>query len=784
MSASGIRTGDRLARTVLALATVAGVSCLSPLSDGVLTGAVMLGLPVSGAEVRVWRLDLDGQRCDRAPIAETTTDEDGRFRVALGAAFGNLLVEATGGQTGELWASEPIDLDPGSRSSDRLVAVLPLYAPVAGREIVISPFTTVAVAVAEHRLATGEESVYHEAMQRAQAMLGQHLGDIDITDTPVHPVGEPVSQLTGRVRHGLALGALSLLAGRMADAAGASARGVNTMILTRALVADASEDALLDGIGPEGSIELGQCQPRPDFPGGRPICRLSADTLRIDLAETLAFHLVGSMVDGTGLLFGDVAALADDIAAGVEPLLFGDVAPGAIRDDQGPLVSVLASPFFDEDRSVVDFDDMLQPVLGHLEAARVALASLFTGDCTRALHKHVAGLRALDDNPLRWRFAVSDNAAGFVPENIQVNIRSASTSTSHPLDVVSVDAPDSGYAPGSVFEVVALADAVPALAEVEGRFDIEISAVDRLGNPSQVMRGCWQHVPRAAPLHAGAAQIVLGPGSADSVNLDNDEVHRLLGARLDPSFAFPFVRIPVQNNTGELVYLTPSIDALIGTYDRTWIAARAFLRQDTSPDDCLTTNPPTCSLEVPREPRLDDTVENQPLPGPTDADAFVALRVIDTAGGFVDACSECRPGEFRLAPGRVYELQAVVTTLDFLVPDGIDTSRIRRISVGPTGDRVQLTGFVDESIFHRCLDEDLVGNCTDHQFFTLYQALTAAHLDIQFIRISVRTAPSPMLPARVPRPARSANASTLSSPVSTSYAWSTTEERIPLEGGM
>jgi hypothetical protein len=636
---SGIRTGDLFARIALALAAAVGMSCLSPLSDGVLTGTVMLGTPVAGAAVRVWRLDLAGQRRDRGPIAETTTDEAGRFRVELGATFGNLLVEAAGGQARELWATEPIDLDPG----DRLVAVLPLYVPVAEREVVISPFTTVTAALAERRLVVGDESVYHEAMQRAHALFGQHLGNIDITDTPVHPIAEPASQLTPRVRHGLVLGALSLLAGRMAEAAGVSVRSVNTMVLTRALVADASSEMpRLDGIGPEGPIELGLCQPPPDCPDCRPLCRLSADTLRIDLAETLAFHLVGSMADGTGLTFGDGAALADDIAAGAEPLLFGDVAPGVIRDDQGPLISLLPSPFLNEDSDVVDFDTMLQPVLVHIDAARIDLGSLFMGDCTRALHKHVSGLRAPDDNPLRWRFAVSDNAAGFEPEDLQVIIRPASTLTPHPLDVVPIDAPDSGYAPGSVFEVAALADAVPALVEAEDRFDIEISAIDRLGNSGPVLRGCWQHVPRAMPLYARQAETMVGPGSPDSLNLDNDEIHRLLGERLDPSLAYPFVRIPVQNNTDEVVYFTPAIDELIGTFGRTWIAARAFLRADLNPDDCLATSPPTCSIALPRNPRLEDTVENQPLPGPADPDAFIALRVIDTAGGFSDECSECR----------------------------------------------------------------------------------------------------------------------------------------------
>ena len=778
---SGIRIGDWLGYIALVLAAACGVSCLSPLSDGVLTGTVMLGAPVTNAEVRIWRLDLAGQRRDPKPIAETTTDEAGRFRVELDAAFGNLLIEATGGQAREFWATEAIELD----ASDRLVAVLPLYVPLAEREIVVSPFTTVAVAMAERRIATGEESVYHEAMQRAQTMLGEHLGRIDITDTPVHPLGEPASQLTARVRHGLVLGALSLLAGRMADAAGASVRSINTMVLTHALTADASsEDALLDGLGPQGAIELGLCEPRPECPDCRSLCSLSADTLRFDLAETLAFYLVGSMVDVTGLIFGDVAALADDIAAGVEPLLFGDVAPGAIRDDQGPLILVLASPFFDEDRGVVDFDTMLRPVLAHLDAARVDLARLSTGDCTRALHKHVAGLRALDDNPLRWRFAVSDNAAGFALEDIQVNIRPASTLTPHPLDVVPLDVPDSGYTPGSVFEVVALADSVPALAEVEGRFDIEILAVDRLGNPGPVLRGCWQHVPRAAPLYATQPQFVLGPGSVDSINLDNDEVHRLLGERLDPALAHPFVRIPVQNNTDEVVYLTPTIDELIGTFARTWIAARAFLRDDNVPDSCLTTSPPTCSLARPREPRLEDTVENQQLPGPTHPDAFIALRVIDTAGGFVDECNECRPGEFRLAPRRAYELQAVVTTLDFLVPEGIDTGLITRIAVGATGDRVQLTGFVDSNNVNFCRRENSnTLDCLEHEFYAVYQALTGARIDIQSLRISARTAPSPTLTPRRPRPARNASASTLSTPVSTSYAWSTTEERLPAEDG-
>lgn len=165
----------------------------------------------------------------------------------------------------------------------------------------------------------------------------------------------------------------------------------------------------------------------------------------------------------------------------------------------------------------------------------------------------------------------------------------------------------------------------------------------------------------------------------------------------------------------------------------------------------------------------------RPLPALTASDAFLALRVVDTQSGQLVACDECRPGEARLDPGRSYEVQVVATTLDFLVPAGVDPVRVARIQVGPSDDR--LVGIVDEIGHVFCASPDQAASiCDAHQ--------TEARIDIQTVRISARTAPGPSLPPRTPRPAAGGSDGTFSTPRSTSYEWSASEPRIPAEGGL
>ena len=173
----------------------------------------------------------------------------------------------------------------------------------------------------------------------------------------------------------------------------------------------------------------------------------------------------------------------------------------------------------------------------------------------------------------------------------------------------------------------------------------------------------------------------------------------------------------------------------------------------------------------------------RPLPALTVDDAFLALRVVDMQSGQAVTCDECRPGEARLDPGRSYEVQVVATRLDFLVPAGVDRGRLARIQIGPSNDRHDLVGIVDEVGHVVCADPDqAAGICRGHRVFDLYQALIEARIDVRTVRISARTAPGPLLPPRTPRPATSGSDGTFSMPLSTSYEWSTTEPSIPPEG--
>ncbi|WP_045118985.1 hypothetical protein [Haliangium ochraceum] len=722
----------------------------------------MLGSPVAGAQVRVWQLDLDGQRVGRKPLREAVTDEQGRFRIEMGAAHGNLFVESAGGQTRELWSEEPLGLDP----EVPLVAIIPVYLPVQHREIVVSPFTSVAAALVEKRPA--EPGRFHEAMQGVHALIGGHLGGIDILDTPVTPIDEPATQLTPGVRHGLLLGALSMLAGRMAEETGSSVRGLNTMMLTAALREDArDESGLLDGVGPDGPIALGFCVDPPNG-ADEPLCRLSAQTLRQDLAETLAFHLLGSPQDGTGLSFGDGVALANEVAQGTETALFGNVQPGNVGDESAPVITPLVSPYYEESEDAIAFEDDLTPVHVRSEAARIDLSEVFENDCEREIHKHVDVLGADDANPLRWRFAVKDDLAGFDVDDLLVQLRVPGVASARPLAVTSVELPEGESAPGRVFEVFARERDAEELARVEGRYNIEIAATDRLGNKSPVLRGCWRHVPRAAPLWAGSFNAASGSGSFDETRLESNNLAPVLRGDQAPVLA----RLEVQNNTDEDVFLTLRVDDIVGRYSATWTRSRVLLSEDGGMSDCLQTG--ECSGAPPPDV-VDEIIGLQPIP-----DSLVTLRVFDLATGVTPKCPNCRPNEVQIAAGGHFEVQAVVSSLAFLVPPSINRAQIQEIQVGPIGAQAQLTG-VDNGGYVHCPDVDPdSGLCRQRFSYQLFRALARATLQFDALTISAVSSPSPLIAPRSPQPPVAGDDFTLSSPISAGGTWTTVDANLPI----
>jgi hypothetical protein len=773
------RIHDHLARCLL----LSLVSCLAacsyerlPTNPSWIEGIVVLAQPIINATIQVYRMDETGGYSGR-PAFETKTDAYGRFELTIGnitrvpgddRKAAPVLVLARGGQTFAPGSSEVIMLDNRIHTEAVVVNLLPSY----GVNLTMSPLTTLTKALADERLARGLESTYTEAGVRARELMDAHFM-VDLHGTVPAPFDVPAPvPITPEVQYMLALAGLWSMEQSMAARSGIT---LPTWTLLEALKQDLrGPDAVFDGRGLDGVISLGNCTPA---------CELGPQTLRFDLTETLMVDFIPSVANGTGLDYQEIATYLYWLAGSMDPALFGDEPALGFDDTQPPVAAALASPFFDESENLVRFDARLRAVHEHTPAALVDLAATLAGPCDQVLHKHVDTLLADPDaNPLRWRLAVLDDLTGVGAADIRAVLRPGGAGPGYELAV----SPAAGLAgdAGRSFDIVA-PGYIPELAQVEGRFELEIQAGDRQGNLAAPVVGCWQHVPLAAPVHQAPLVLAAGPGSFAAVNLDNDDVATLLGGALPASLGLPLARIPVDNGSGTVVYLTPHLDEVTGTYDRTWIAARAFVRADDSVDACIAGDPPTCATELPRAPRLEDRVIAQPLPALTADRAFLGLRVVDAQSGQVVTCDECRPGEARLDPGRSYEVQVVATTLEFLVPAGVDPARVARIQVGPSNDRHRLVGIVDEVAHVVCADPDqAAGLCRGHRVFDLYQALIDARIDIQSTRISARTAPGPSLPPRTPRPATSGSDGTFSLPLSTSYEWSAIESRIPAEGGL
>ncbi|HWN66748.1 MAG TPA: hypothetical protein VNM90_03860 [Haliangium sp.] len=746
----------------------------------------MVSQPVANAIVQVRELDDEGRIT--GPVRfETRTDGYGRFELNI-EKFPELtpdgetrpyLVTAKDGMTRMLGSDERIQLTPEFADGYYAQAVVTNAPPGARFYLTLSPLTTLAKALGDQRFAQRLEPTYQEAAHKAYVLMSEHflLDHVDFVVDLRSTVPEPpdvlvTNGLTHEVRYMLALAAMWTLEQSIAAR---SAEPLPLFSLFETLTTDAfGPQAIFDGLGQQGKITVGTCTPA---------CELSSQTLRTELTETMMSDFIPSPANGTGLDFPDIVDWLYQVAGNDEIALFGNEPPQGFDDMEPPVATALASPFFDESENRVRFDARLQAVHEHTPAALVDLAATLGGLCDQVLHKHVDTLRAaVDENPLRWRLAVRDDLAGVDAADIRAVLRPGGAGPGYELGV----SPVLGLADGAgrTFDIVAPGH-ISELATVEGRFELEIQARDRLENLAAPVVGCWQHVPLAAPVHQAPLALVSGPGSLAAVNLDNDDVATLLGGTVSAALGLPLARIPVTNGSGAAVYLTPRLDEVAGTYDRTWIAARALVRADELADTCIAGNPPTCATTLPRAPRLEDRVIARPLPALTADDTFLALRVLDAQSGQAVTCDECRPGEARLDPGRSYEVQVVATRLDFLVPEGADPGRVARIQVGPADDRHRLVGIVDEVGHVVCASPDQAeGICRGHRVFDLYQALTEARIDIQSVRISARTAPGPSLPPRTPRPAAGGGDGTFSTPLSTSYEWSAAEPRMPAEGGL
>ncbi len=757
--------------------------------DGYLYGVVHMIEPVRAAQIEVWELDQDGNRVGIRPQFLTQADQDGNFSVYIPSTYPSNVEFGVGlpplefvveyAQVREYWS------DYQYATSRQLRSVLIDWEESENLFVVISPYTSMAVAMANKRFETagGREAgqIYRRTLRETYADFEIHFGVNVLRERPAD-LSSRLEIVTPAVKYMLMLYGLSGLVRQtlMQDSISEPVYAFNTTDLTDTLVDDAyGPGAVFNGEGTNGPLDFGP----PQSP-----YLLNEQTLRGDLANAIASQFLLTEYNIT-LLDGDATGFyLKDLSDGNSPALFG----GDSEDNEGPTVSPLPSLVWDERLDLISFaPDTGKPIHRRQAVsldpdAAVDLATGFTGDSSETcpvVYKHTNQLASntADDNPLRWRFAVSDRGFGVDPWALVARIGPRDSVGKHAEVAGTVVASTTGIdgGRGYIVEVLALRKDIPELASVEGIFDIEVQASDWERNKSPVLRGCWNHRPLAAPIQAGSIAYATGMNALENRRLENDNLGELIRGLPDPTPAAVVAGFDIDNPNEDPVYVSFRIDDLIGDYRFIWRVGHRAIEQDETPSRCLSNG--FCSLERPRLPT--DLV--QPA-APLRAEA-IAVHVTDRNDGTNAACLDCDDGEFLLQPGGHYRVELSMRDLGFLVPNQdsspgelvVDQRLVQEFSANPAGEAPMLTGVDEGEYLHCAAPGSEEGDCLVHERFLLFHALREARLDIASVALHTEVRAHRQHTLILPAHPYGNPVTTLSVPREFRFLWSTRESLIP-----
>jgi len=289
-------------------------------ASGSLAGQVVVSGPLRGAVVSVDQLETrDPAMGIRHHVADTVTDDQGRFAVEVGLYSGLFLVKARGGSFVELSTGATIELD----RTNGLESIIPVDLLEAADDGLVSPIGHLIATRTRWKAALVPEVEFpvREAEQESSEHLDQHFGNVDWTRQKLGSLEVVAVSPIEPVRAALVQAALSELARDIASAAGASPQEVNVLALTQQLAADLA-DGMFDGNDHDNAtdftqgLQLGVCGPVancPVPPGAcavgacRPLCDLYAGTARALLAGELT-KVIGSSLNQTQLDIADTGS--------------------------------------------------------------------------------------------------------------------------------------------------------------------------------------------------------------------------------------------------------------------------------------------------------------------------------------------------------------------------------------------------------------------------------------------------------------------------------------------
>jgi len=325
-------------------------------SAGRLSGSLWVTGPVQGATVSAYALDVQ-TGAPGALVGQAVTDPRGHFELDTGIHRGPVLLDAGGA------AAQYVEPASGAEArfeaATRLRAVVvqwddPRAAPSFAFEVfeqrddvMINPWTELAVQYADTRYRLGLSDGYAAALADSLALWREHLEFAfwrveprALTDGPIGPIDE-------RARAGVLAAGLSQLARRIAVQSSLSPAAVSSLSVLDALELDLTgAGGRLDGCARalcgtfEDHLRVGAC-PEPDDwtdPGQKPICTLSGRTLRADWLESVAAFLSDPTVNQSDLVFGGAIQQLMERIAARESDLFPD-ADGAF-DTEGPVIAI------------------------------------------------------------------------------------------------------------------------------------------------------------------------------------------------------------------------------------------------------------------------------------------------------------------------------------------------------------------------------------------------------------------------------------------------------------
>jgi hypothetical protein len=290
-----------------------------------LSGTAVLVAPITGAQIRVVRLDVNAGEV----VGTTTTDEEGNFTVELRETEGTVLVELLGAGQGS--TADPLTDKPLSLSlTDRFSAIVPDLILGESREgIVVSPWSTLIAARVQWDVATNPRP-YADALGATTQLFTHHFGERAFLDSlPLSPTAGPTNGLSTSALHGFATTSLSAVGVDLSRRLMLTPSGlINTISLTQWLADDLRADGAFNGSGTKGPINI-----------------LDDQYVDIELTRALLGAAMGSFATSTenksGVGLGDLTAIITAMSTDTS-VLYGKAAAVATSTGPGAVITIMS----------------------------------------------------------------------------------------------------------------------------------------------------------------------------------------------------------------------------------------------------------------------------------------------------------------------------------------------------------------------------------------------------------------------------------------------------------